>query len=216
MFNRIIAACSVLGLAGAVVLAAEQPYSARAIVPLFDAKVISINVPPGFVPGYEEKRGPQYIMELIDAHGTLSDWSEMITLKGWRGSSVDPKSSTRDLLFHLLQGIQGACKETFAVTRPESFEVDRIPAIRVIAGCGTVHFMPAKSEVAVISVFQVDGDFYSVQRAFRGAHTEKPPQIDAQSLIGKFQQLGPIKICEHGNASDPAYDSCIHPRDKSP
>jgi len=189
----------------------DKPWTARAIVPVFGS-VLSIKVPPGFMPANEEAHDPVYILELINEHATLSHWSEMITIKGWRGSAVDPKSTPVDLMRYIVGNFQSACRETFAATEPESIEIATVPAIRVIAGCGSVRLpAPPHSELAVIAVFKAGSDFYTVQRAVRGDSADHPPQIDAKALTAKFDQLGPIAICKPGNPADPVSDPCLHP-----
>lgn len=189
-----------------------QPWTARAIVPIF-GNVISIEVPSGFVPVNEEAHDPVYILELINKDGTLRDWSEMITIKGWRGSAIDPKSTTINLLRYIVGSIQSACRETFAATEPEPFQIEAIPATRLIAGCGSVQLPNVRpiSEIAVIAVFKAGSDFYTVQRAIRGPSTGHAPRIDAEVLTAKFDQLGPIAICKPGNPADPVSDPCLHP-----
>jgi len=195
----------------------SQPRIARAIVPIF-GRVLSIKVPPGFVPGNEEAHDPVYILELIDEHGTLRDWSEMITMKGWRGSAQNPKSTTTDLLRYIIGGIQMACKKTFAATEPESIQIDAVPAIQVMAGCGSAQLPGMKpfSEIAMIAVFKAGNDFYTVQRAIRGSPMDGAPQFDAKALTDKFAELGPIAICKPSDGVKSGSDPCLYPSSSPP
>src|ERR1700688_4368236 len=108
-----------------------------ATFPIFH-QIVAFSFPKGFVPSYEQARGPSYIQESVPGGETVENWSQMITVTGAHGAAMNPQVTPDRVAGSLVIGYRKACPSTFSGLRIPPGELEKYDAIIALVGCGTV------------------------------------------------------------------------------
>lgn len=177
--------------------------------PVF-GQIVSYHLPPGFQPSFEDTNGAAYLQEAVPAGESVEDWSQMITMTGFKDAEGQ---TTLDEAAQMLAGhYQQACRETFTGTSFGPTEINGLSGLVVFLGCGTV--APAEageeahSETAVIVFVKSPFGYITVQWAERLAPQHTPPVYDIETWKPRLAQLLPIRLCDVVEGEQPPYPSC--------
>jgi hypothetical protein len=162
-------------------------------VPIFH-QIVALSFPKGFVPSFEQTRGPSYIQESVLLGETVESWSQMISVTGAQGVALNPQVTTDWFANSIVAGFQKACPGTFSGVRIPPGELAKYSASIVLAGCGTVNGSD-HSEAMLLVTLKGDQDYYTVQWAERGAASPTPPKFDSKTWEDRLLKLQPIRIC---------------------
>lgn len=179
-----------------------------AIAPVF-SQIVTIPVPDGFQPAYEDANADSYINESVLVGETINDWSQMITLTGIRAmASGDPNQVSVDFAEYLAGQYSGACPDTFNAV---ALNAPRISGARGVfagfLGCGDNG--GGQSEAMAFLVLVGASDVYSLQWAERGPLSGSGPVYDAGLWGPRLAELSAAaRICDRVPGEAPPYPSC--------
>jgi hypothetical protein len=180
-----------------------------AIAPVF-SQIVTMPVPDGFEPAYEDANADSYINEAVLAGETVNDWSQMITLTGIRAmASVDPNQVSVDFAEYLADQYAGACPDTFnaVALNPPSIRGAR-GVFAGFLGCGDNG--AGQSEAMTFLVLVGESDVYSLQWAERGPLSGSGPEYDETQWSPRLGELtAAARICDRIPGEEPPYPSCI-------
>ncbi len=180
-----------------------------AIAPVF-SQIVTMPVPEGFVPAYEDSNGDSYINEVIPAGETLDAWSEMITLTGIRGmASGDPNEVAVGFAEYLAGQYSGACPDTFNAVALNAAPVRGARGLFAgFLGCGDNG--AGESEAMAFLILVGSSDVYSLQWAARGPMLATGPTYDPAFWGPRLAELtDAARVCDRVPGEEAPYPSCI-------
>ncbi len=187
-----------------------QGYATNYVIPIYN-QIIATRVPAGFHINYENATETQYIIESVPKGETVTTWSRMLTITGYK--DLVNKNTTL-LPINLIQGIANgfkkACPASFSAQSIWKGKLNGYDAFSAVVGCGTSPTTRGKtSETALITVIRGEKDYYSIQMAERGSPSATPQAVDMKKWGAVFKNLNPIRVCKKVAGEKPPYPSCI-------
>lgn len=171
-------------------------------IPIF-SQTLTFMLPDGWVPVYEKRVGDWYISETVPMDQSAKNWSEMVTINGFKGAAG--RTEPVQAIEAIAKRFEAACPESFVYTPIGATEVDGYRGFEAIIGCGE---MPAdeptgarkgQSEIAYILAIKGSKDVYMVQKALRGQAFAK---ANLPLTLGNYKEfsamLFPITLCDRG------------------
>jgi hypothetical protein len=180
-----------------------------AVAPVF-SQIVTIPVPDGFQPAYEDADADSYINESVLAGETVNDWSQMITLTGIRAmASGDPNQVSVDFAEYLAGQYSGACPDTFNAVALNAPPISGARGVFAgFLGCGNNG--GGQSEAMAFLVLVGASDVYSLQWAERGPLSGSGPVYDEAVWAPRLAELSAAaRICDRVPGEEPPYPSCI-------
>lgn len=190
---------------------AEQAQPLRATAPVYDSVVV-FALPAGFQPAHEAEANGAYILELVPAGQSLTDWQEMLTLTG-----ADDLQNTAGMtavevvdwaLEEVARGYEAGCNlpitvETFSDAPPTGAE----DAVLAYIGCPEVTGSGLAEEM-ILWVAAREGDLFTLQWARRGPAVREI-QFDPPRWLGRYETLASMSLCRPEPGETAPYPSCL-------
>jgi hypothetical protein len=207
------------------IVAAELPHitadraqatSFLAISPIF-SQLVAFKMPLDFHVAYEHTSAHAYIREAVLQGETVDQWSQMITVTGYRDVAASPGPPPAVLLNTLADGFSKHCPATITVGDLGNSPIDGYPAALAFLACGTVNEGEhAHSEAAVVLAIKGAQDYYTIQWAERGPAQAARVAFDKTRWVARLEQLMPVFLCAKVAGEKAPYPSCVSrlPRDE--
>jgi len=187
----------------------EAPAGFTAISPIF-GQLVAFTQPSGFVPAFEQPSATQYIREVVPKGETVENWTQMVTVTGYKGLAADPEASPEAFASAIVDGFKSTCPQTFATAVLSKEQIDGHDAYAVVASCGSVGAEgDAHSETTLIVTIEGAQDYYTIQWAERTEAAAEPLDIDDGTWRDRFEQLSPIRLCPIVPGEKAPYPSCV-------
>lgn len=196
----------------------ENATSLLAISPIF-SQLVAFKVPLTFHVVNEETSAHAYIREAVPQGETAEQWTEMITVTGYKDVAADPGPPPAVLMNTIADGFKKACPDTVTVGDLGSPPIDGYPTAFAFVACGTTNAgQNSHSEAAVVMVIKGTQDYYSIQWAERGPAQATRVAFDEQHWLGRLGQLMPVFLCAKVPGEQAPYPSCTSrlPSDDDP
>ncbi|MEI7430006.1 MAG: hypothetical protein WCL27_06080, partial [Betaproteobacteria bacterium] len=87
-------------------------YSVKTISPIF-GQLVSFSLPKGFMPVFEDTKGPSYIREAVLTGESVKKWSQMVTVTGAKGLASNPNMTPLGFANMVAGGFKKACPTSF-------------------------------------------------------------------------------------------------------
>ncbi|PFH11408.1 hypothetical protein BCF11_3854 [Collimonas sp. PA-H2] len=188
----------------------QQGMLLKTITPIY-SQLLIVNSPPGFKTAFENTQGPRYIREAVPEKENVDEWTQMVTITGFKDLALNPQVSPQSFAVNMAAGFQHACPTSFSGQEIGIGKISERDAFVLVASCGTSPTTAGKtSEAAVIAVIKGSSDYYTIQWAERGAVSATPLAIDVGKWTEKFRQLNPIKLCPVVAGEAAPYPSCVN------
>ncbi|MEP7186940.1 MAG: hypothetical protein ABI767_14000 [Rhodanobacter sp.] len=208
---------ALLASASLQLTAAELPYTTSqrekatsflVISPIF-SQLLAFKMPLMFHVVNEETSAHGYIREAVPNGETADQWTQMITVTGYKDVAANPGPPPAVLINTIAGNFEKACPDTISIGDLGKTLIDGRPAGLAFAACGTVSDgAQSHSEAAVIMVIKGSKDYYSIQWAERGPAQSRPVAFDKQQWVGRLQQLMPVFLCAKVPGEQAPYPSC--------
>ena len=164
------------------------------------SQVVSYQLPPGFLPAYEDTKNGMYIQEATKDGEPVENWTYLITMTGRQDLAVDGKVEPVHMASAMVDQYQPACPSTYASKGLGVSTIDGHEAFSAYYSCGSLgEGDKAQSESAVIIFIKGARDYYTVQYAEHGAASETPIEFDEDLWRPRLQQLFPISFADPVN-----------------
>ena len=218
---------ALLAVASFQVAAAEVPHttshieeatSLLAISPIF-SQLVAFKMPLAFHVVNEETGAHSYIREAVPQGETAEQWTQMITVTGYKGVAADPGPPPAVLINTLADGFKKACPDTITIGDLGEHPIDGYPAGLAFLACGNAtEGGNSRSESAVVLVVKGTQDYYSIQWAERGPAQASRVAFDEQHWLARLKQLMPVLLCDRVSGEKAPYPSCVSrlPSDDKP
>ena len=186
----------------------ESATSALVISPIF-SQLVAFKMPLNFHVVNEETSAHGYIREAVPSGETADQWTQMITVTGYKDVAADPGPPPAVLINSIAGNFRKACPDTISVGDLGEAPIDGQPAALAFVACGTVGDAGhSHSESAVIMVIKGSRDYYSIQWAERGPAEAGMVAFDQQRWVGRLQNLMPVFLCAKVAGEQAPYPSC--------
>jgi hypothetical protein len=190
--------------------ASQQKDSVRGITPIF-SQLVSVPLPKGFVPAFEDTKGGQYIQEWVLQGENLKKWSQMITLTGSKGLALNVSIPPARIAGGIADGFKRACPDSHTATALGAKKFGNHDGFAAVVSCGIANPVGEPySESALLIVIKGDSDYYSIQWAERGAASKTPIAFDNAKWGDRLKKLSTIKLCPIVAGESPPYPSCLN------
>ena len=196
----------------------ENATSLLAISPIF-SQLVAFKMPLAFQVVNEETSEHAYIREAVPQGETAEQWTQMITVTGYKSVAADPGPPPAALISTIADGFKKACPDTITVGDLGKTPIDGYPAELAFVACGTASDGGnAHSEAALILVIEGTRDYYSIQWAERGPAQATRVAFDEQHWMDRLKRLMPVFLCAKIPGEEAPYPSCISrlPSDDAP
>lgn len=186
----------------------DNATSALSISPIF-SQLVAFKMPLSFHVVNEDTSAHAYIREAVPLGETADQWTQMITITGYKGIAEAPGLSPGNLASEIAAGYKKNCPDTFSSGGLSSSSIDGSPAMTAFAACGTVgDSATAHSEGALLMVIKGAQDYYTLQWAERGKAQSSPITFDQQHWVEHLKNLMPVFLCKKVPGEKPPYPSC--------
>jgi hypothetical protein len=186
----------------------ERAASALVVSPIF-SQLVAFKMPLDFHVVNEENSAHGYIREAVPNGETAEQWTQMITVTGYKAVAANPGPPPAALINTIADNFQKACPDTLSVGDLGAAPIDGHPAALAFVACGSVgDAAQSHSESAVIMVIKGSRDYYSIQWAERGPAQTGTVAFDKQRWVGRLQRLMPVFLCARVAGEQAPYPSC--------
>lgn len=183
------------------------------ITPIY-SQLLAIPLPYGFKPVFESAGSVQYIHEFVLERESKNEWTQMITVTGWKGFVPNPNVTLERYALSIASGFSRACPSSFSGSRIEENKVSGHDAFIAVVSCGTSPSTDGRtSESALLVVIKGKNDYYTVQWSERGKPSNVPITINKNKWAEKLKELSPIKLCSVVLGELPPYPSCLNSKE---
>lgn len=196
----------------------ENATSLLAISPIF-SQLVAFKMPLTFHVVNEETSAHAYIREAVPQGETADQWTQMITVTGYKDVAANPGPPPALLINTIADGFKKACPDTITVGDLGNPPIDGYPTAFAFVACGTAGGgVNSHSEAALILVIKGTRDYYSIQWAERGPAQASRVAFDEQHWLGRLAQLMPVFLCARVAGEKFPYPSCTSrlPSDDEP
>ncbi|MGV0986538.1 MAG: hypothetical protein ACOYB2_18475 [Limnohabitans sp.] len=187
---------------------AKQGNSVTVATPVY-SQIVMFSYPPGFKPAFAKNTGTSYMQEYVLEGETVEKWTQMVTLSGVKGLSINQAFTPRSFVEFVASGFRSACPSSFAARSFGTLKISGHDAFVALFGCGTVSAEPARSEIAMVLAVKGVHDYYTIQWAERAAPSSSLI-LDGEKWIERLKVLNPIKVCDRVPNEPAPYPSCIN------
>lgn len=202
-------ACASPALAQSPTAKTAAPPSLTAISPVF-GQLVRFAMPSTFVVVNEKANATNYIREAVLKGESVQQWTQMITITGFKGLAANPQMTPEAFASSIGGGFRRACPEDYAAKSFGAAKFGAQDAFIAVVGCGRVQSSPTKhSESALLIVVKGSADYYTIQWAERGPSVEKPAIAEAK-WQERLEKLKPIQFCPIVPGEPAPYPSCVN------
>jgi len=181
----------------------------RKITPIF-SQLVMLSSPKGFDLVFEDAKDSSYIQESVLAGESVKEWSQMITVTGYKGLASNPNASPKAFAELISNGFRKVCPSSFNSVGPGDTKIDGYSSFVTVTSCGTANPTDSYSESTLIIALKGEKDLYTIQWSERGEASDKPLKFDQQKWVGRLQMLNPIKLCSKVPDEPAPYPSCLN------
>ncbi|MDH4982661.1 hypothetical protein [Hyphomicrobium sp. D-2] len=191
------------------IAAEKMPPFVTVVSPIF-GQLVAFSQPSDFVIGLENVNGSNYIREAIPSGETVEDWTQMVTVTGFKQLALQPQAEPVAITSAIANGYKNFCPDLFAVMPVPPPDVDGFKSFAAVVGCGTVtgNGSPRREETLIIAI-EGESDYYTIQWATRGPASDKPPAFDKAAWEKRRADLSPIRLCRIVPGESAPYPSCV-------
>ncbi|MGH8156781.1 MAG: hypothetical protein ACREPQ_01555 [Rhodanobacter sp.] len=196
----------------------ENATSLLAISPIF-SQLVAFKMPLAFHVVNEETSAHAYIREAVPEGETANQWTQMITVTGYKDVAANPGPPPPALINSIADGFKKACPDTISLVDLGNPPIDGYPAAFAFVACGTASDGGnSHSEATLILVIKGTQDYYSIQWAERGPAQATRVAFDEQHWLDRLKQLMPVFLCMRVPGEAALYPSCTSrlPSDDEP
>ena len=191
--------------------APRDPLASFTVISPIFSQLVSLAMPSGFVPAFENVKDGFYIREAVPKGETVQAWTQMITVTGTKGLAANPKLTPEAYAVSLANGFKTACPENFTAMPLGPMRIGDQDAFAAVAGCGRIESSATKhGETALIVAVKGSADAYSIQWAQRAPSVAGKPAIDAAVWQARLKQLSPIRVCAIVPGERAPYPNCVN------
>jgi len=188
--------------------------SVPAVTPVF-SEFVRFTPPEGFDIALEDARDTQYMRETVREGETSEIWTQMITLKVFKGLSADSKLTPQLYIEKFADNMRGVCPDVFAAKWIGPTSISGHDAFVAWLSCGTVNSGSRpqsepfeQSESFLIVSIKGANDYYTIRWAERGPASSQPIVFDEVKWGDRLKKLNPIRICAKVPGEAAPYPSC--------
>lgn len=186
----------------------DKGYSVQSVTPIF-SQLLSLGTPRGFVAVFEKPTAVSYIREAVPQGETVDNWTQMITVSGYKDVATMPNLTPKAFLDTMASSFQHACPSSYGAKIMSEAKLSGFDAVVAVLSCGVSPTTAGKtSESALIAVIKGQADVYTIQWAEHGALSRSPIQVDEAKWQGRLNALAPIKLCPIVVGEKAPYPSC--------
>jgi hypothetical protein len=189
--------------------AADTPGSGEQVkvAPIF-SELLRLSYPGEFHGAFENTNGNFYIQESVLQGESVERWTQMLTVTGTKGLSLNPQATPERFVERIARGFRSHCPDSFSQTPLADEPLAGHDSYGAILACGSVADPEGpRSEVALIVAFRGRRDYYTIQWAERGAPAAAPV-VPVPQWLARWQRLAPIRTCPILEGEGPPYVSC--------
>ncbi len=187
-----------------------QGASVRTITPIF-SQLLSLALPTGFMPAFEDAKGNQYIHESVLQGESLKSWSQMLTITGAKGLAANPNITPNQFASGMAGGYKKSCPDSFTATGLGVNKLGGYDGFVAVISCGVAEPVGTPySESTLLIVIKGENDYYTIQWAERGAASKTPIKYDPAKWVDRFNKLAPINLCPRIPSEQAPYPSCAN------
>lgn len=187
----------------------ELPPFFTVISPIF-GQLVAFSQPSGFVLGFENVNGSNYIREVVPSGESVEKWTQMITVTGAKELAEQREIYPVTVASTIANGYKKFCPKTFSAMSLTPPDIVGYQSFVALVGCGTVTGRnPAHSEAALIIAIKGASDYYTIQWATRGPASAELFVIDRAAWEKRLAELGPIRLCPIIAGEKAPYPSCV-------
>lgn len=185
------------------------PPSLTAISPIF-GQLVRFSMPSVFVVANEKANTTNYIREAVLKGETLTQWTQMITVTGFKGLVANPQITPESFAVSIAGGFKRACPDSFAVKPLGAAKFGAQDGFVAVVGCGRIETAPDKhGETALLIVVKGSADYYTLQWAERAPSGDQPAVSDTK-WQERIEKLKPIQLCAIVPGEPAPYPSCVN------
>jgi hypothetical protein len=159
----------------------------------------------------ERTNGPIYMQESVPRGESLTQWTEMLTLQGFRGLAANPQASPIAMVQSIAGGFRNACPQTFAARGLGVVQLGGAEGYAAVIGCGSNPAVGSSgfvSETMAIVVMRGRADLYAMQWAERGPSMAQAPRLDDPKWTQRIRHLMGARLCDPQPGETAPYPSC--------
>jgi hypothetical protein len=175
---------------------------------IFDQLVL-FSMPADFVTVHEQSNAKGYIREAVPQGESVEDWTQMITVQGFKGLATRPDLTPESFAAQIAERFQQACPQTFTSNSIGALTFAGHPAFAGVARCGRVGKSAiGQGETTMLIFIKGATDYYGLQWAERSMAIDKQMDIDLGPWRERLEKLQPIKLCRRVPGEPAPYPSC--------
>jgi hypothetical protein len=165
---------------------------------LIDAENLLISPPKDFNIGYQATRDKRQITEWVPAGETVEDWTQMLTVKIFRGATVDAASFLQDVGKRYVNDCPGTTARGVFTGQTNGYVVSML-----LLKCPKNPHTD-KPETTAFRVIRGKDALYSVQRAWRSVPSD-------QDVDDVMHALAKVTVCDTRTSEHvcPSLDSLV-------
>ena len=148
------------------------------------------------MPVFEDVKPNFYIWEAVLSGESVQNWSQMITVTGFKDLALNSKVNQEIIVANIAGGFQKACPNTFNAAKFELNQLMPGNNFAAVLSCGTSNPTgPQYSETTLVIAMKGDKNYYTVQWAEKGTASPAKVSIDDAKWLNRLRMLNPIKLC---------------------
>lgn len=188
----------------------QQGFSVKTITPIF-SQLVTLSLPKGFVPVFENTKDGQYIQESVLEGESVTKWSQMISVTGAKGLSS--KATPIRFAGGIASGFKRLCPDSLSAIPLGELKIGIHDAFASFVSCGIANPTDEElySESVLLIVVKGESDYYTIQWAERGEASKTPIKFDNVKWADRMKKLTPIKLCPIVPGERAPYPSCSNP-----
>lgn len=167
-------------------------------VPAF-GQTLALSFPAGFAAApvqHADGADGHYLRAHVLVGDNAADWNERISIAVEQGLARRKDLTPQRVVADFVAAYQGACPESFVVSKVPVAPVSGFEAYAAVASCGTMPETGGRSSQSeVMLAIRGQEDVYAIRWAERGEPWSNPSGIDVQHWQDKFKRLAPIRLC---------------------
>ncbi|MDE3010519.1 MAG: hypothetical protein KGI67_06480 [Pseudomonadota bacterium] len=137
-----------------------------------------------------------YLRAHVPVGDSAADWNERISIAVEQGLARRKELTLQMVVADFVAAYQGACPDSFVVSKVPVGPVSGFEAYAAVASCGTMPETRGRSSQSeVMLAIRGQDDVYAIRWAERGEPWSTPSGIDVQHWQDKFRRLAPIRLC---------------------
>lgn len=174
------------------------------ITPIYSQK-LSHMLPIGWIPVFDKVQGERYIIEYVPKGQSINNWTEMITVIGFKGAAKIAKPI--DAILSTSNNIKKVCPSNHIYSSIGTTKVDGYSGYEAIVGCAEMPnshragISKGQGEIAYYLAIAGDQEIYFIQKAIRSeAFLKSRPPLTPENYKEFISSIFPISLCKKSGA----------------